>query len=321
MMGNPSFDISIEALWRAWRLYRKGKRRSHELEVFECNLEDELMSLYRDLANGTYAHGEYSYFEVNDNKRRRVSRSTIRDKIVHRLVYDYVVGIYDCSFDYDTWSCRKGKGLAGCLDRSRVLLRRYWRDWYVRMDVAKFFDSVDHEVLRALLKRKIFDEVALQTIDEIINSFSSGVQGSGMPIGNLTSQIFANVYLHELDRFVRRVIKPRAYIRYGDDVIIIIKSHEEALYAYDVIKDFLEVHLLLRVNPKSCHIGNVRQGIKFLGWWIYPHKSRLIKRNERRLTEKATLLNGASYRGMVKGFKEYERIVDWRLYEEVNKIT
>lgn len=183
---------------------------------FEYNLEANLLSLASDIQSGIYKHGTYRYFEVNDSKRRLIAVAEVRDRVVHRLLYEHLVNIYDKRFIYHVWSCRQGKGLTGAINVAQDNMRRYRNGWVVRSDIRKFFDNVDQTVLLEILARHL-DIVALRLCKEVIISYRASGKQVGMAIGNLTSQIFANIYLNEFDRYVVHYLKPLAYIRYGDD--------------------------------------------------------------------------------------------------------
>ena len=189
----------------------------------------------------------------------------VRDKIVHRLVYDYPNGYI--------WKC----------------------------DVKKFFDSIDHEILQKLLVLKIKDKKTSILLNEIIRSFQYG-HGSkkGMPIGNLTSQIFANIYMNELDRFVKHQLEPKAYLRYGDDFILVAHNTEKlGFYRTEIIK-FLDEVLKLQVNAKNDRITKVSHGLKFLGATIFPSCRMLSGRNFRRIRKNLNIRSISSYSGLVR---------------------
>lgn len=165
-------NVSIESLWHAWVLFRRGKKRSVAIEEFAYALEDNLLSLHRELDRGRYRHGGYRQFTVTDNKRRDISVASVRDRVVHRLVYEYLVELYDCTFIFDAWSCRKEKGLLGAVERTQDFLRRYPRSFIWRSDITKFFDSVSQDVLLKILRRKINDEKVFWLLKEILSSYS-----------------------------------------------------------------------------------------------------------------------------------------------------
>ena len=171
MMGSESIDLSLENIWKSWFEFRKGKKWSRDLHEFQYKLEENLYGLCADLASGHYKHGPYQTFMVCDNKKREVSVSTVRDRVVHRLIYDYLNKIYDRTFIYDAWSCRVGKGLMGAIERAQQFLKSYPKSYIWRGDVRKFFDSVDQEVLLRLLSRRVKDQKVCSLIYEIIRSF------------------------------------------------------------------------------------------------------------------------------------------------------
>jgi len=170
MIGN-SINLRLKNIWRSWFNFHKNKNMTAELHEFQFYLEKNLFELQRDLDSGRYRHGAYRKFTVCDNKRREISVSGIRDRVVHRLLYDYLVPIFDKTFIYDAWSCRTGKGLLGAIERAQEFLRKNPRAYVWRGDVRKFFDSVDQAVLVKLIQRKVSDPKALWLIWEVIGSF------------------------------------------------------------------------------------------------------------------------------------------------------
>lgn len=182
MIGNVSIrkndlDISVDSLRRAWKSFRRGKRWSPEMVKFWYRLEDEMASLYGDIALGRYRHGGYRTFNVTDNKSRTISVSSVRDRVVHRLMYDYLIRHFDRTFIYDVWSCRKDKGLLGAIAQVQDLFRRHQNKYVWRADIKKFFDHVDHGTLKRILARKVEDQVALKVLVEIIDSYLAPHRG------------------------------------------------------------------------------------------------------------------------------------------------
>ncbi|MFH0820518.1 MAG: reverse transcriptase domain-containing protein [Candidatus Peregrinibacteria bacterium] len=169
--------MSLENLWETWLNFRKGKKPTPELYELQYNLERNLFKLHKELNSRMYRHGQYRTFTVCDNKKRVISVAPIRDRIVHRLIYDYLVPIYDRTFIFDAWSCRKGKGLLACIKRAQNFLSAHPRSFVWRADIRKFFDSVNHDTLLAILVRRVHDPKAIWLIREIINSFSTAHRG------------------------------------------------------------------------------------------------------------------------------------------------
>lgn len=314
--------MSLNNLYKCWRLFKKGKVVSREIIEFEYYLEANLRGLQLDLAGGAYRHGSYRQFEVTDNKRRLIRVAPVRDRVVHRLIYECLKPIFDQTFIYDAWSCRENKGLIGAIKRSQELLRRQPAGYIWRADIRKFFDSVDKNILFDLIRRRIVDKRTTEVISNIIFGESSASERGivkGIPIGNLTSQIFANIYLNELDRFIKHELRLKYYLRYGDDFIILSDSNIELDRIRLKVKDFLNYKLRLEVNDRYDIIIKASQGLKFLGAVIYPQWRRLNRRNNRRLKNNLNLSNLSSYRGLA-GQYEFSKIkeVDWLAAESLS---
>ena len=330
MTGNVSIDIGLENIWRCWLLFRKGKKKTIELEKFQYHLVRELLNLHEDLDSGKYAHGQYQTFMVHDPKRREISVAPIRDRIIHRIIYEHLEANFDQTFSYDIWSCRMGKGLHGAIERVQTLRQKYPNAWIFRADVHKFFDHVHHGTLKKLLRRKILDKKTLQLLDVIIDSHSTSNKTNqpssvlpsksyhaavteqnrteqnrteqnrtGIPIGNLTSQIFANIYLNELDRFVQHTLKPLAYVRYGDDFLIFTSSKEECEKVRACSEAFLAEQLFLTLHCKRNLILPPKVSLRFLGVEFFVEGRRLMKNNRKKVVEKLNNINAGSYSGLV----------------------
>ena len=164
--------MRLENIWRCWFLFRKGKKKTLELEKFQYYLERELLLLHDNLNFKKYTHGGYRTFTVYDPKKREISVAPLRDRVVHRIVYEYLVPLFDPMFSYDAWSCRRGKGLFGAIERVQILRQKFPNAWIFRADVHKFFDHVHHGTLKKLLRRKILDKKTLHLLDVIIDSHS-----------------------------------------------------------------------------------------------------------------------------------------------------
>ncbi|MBI5306436.1 hypothetical protein HZB04_02540 [Candidatus Wolfebacteria bacterium] len=175
-MGNSSIDLSLEKIWQSWFKFSKGKRKTKELEIFSYYLEQNLRALHFDLNIGRYKHGGYKNFIITDNKRREIRVASVRDKIIHRLLYEYLYKIYDKTFVYDAWSCRKEKGLFGAIERTQKFLSKCPNSFVWRADVKKFFDNVDQRTLLEILYLRIKDIKAINILKEIIISHSALAQ-------------------------------------------------------------------------------------------------------------------------------------------------
>lgn len=291
------------------------------MHQFQYDLEKNLCNLYEDLNKGAYRHGPYRKFTVCDNKRREISVSSIRDRLVHRLIYDYLVFIWDKTFIYDAWSCRKGKGLLAAIKRTQSLLKSHPRAFIWRADIRKFFDNVDQKTLLRFIERRIHDCCGtLKIIIAVLQSYSASSEGIGMPIGNLTSQIFSNIYLNELDHFVSHELRPSAYLRYGDDFLLLEMDLKNLEAMRNKVAAFLSNELKLSLNPKHDLIVKARHGLKFLGVELWPSGRRLSKRNKARIGVRLSLENVASYNGVISkhGGPKLEKWLDWKLHKLVS---
>ncbi|OGZ68600.1 MAG: hypothetical protein A3C50_04170 [Candidatus Staskawiczbacteria bacterium RIFCSPHIGHO2_02_FULL_43_16] len=318
-MGSSSIDLSLSNLWRSWFAFKRGKKSTQELERFNYYLEENLYSLHQDLNVGTYKHQPYKKFIAVDNKRREILVASIRDRVVHRLMYQYLVDIYDQTFIFDVWSCRKEKGLTGAIERTQDFLNKYPRFFVWRSDVKKFFDNINHRRLLDIISLRVSDKKAVDLLKEIIKTYAqAGSVGKGIPIGNLTSQIFANIYLNELDRFIKHLIKPIAYLRYGDDFIIISENVEKLKEIREATIRFLEDDLFLKINGKSDIIVKAKWGLKFLGVKVFPKGRRLNNRNLQRIHDRISLKNVSSYAGLLKKHSNTRKIkyFNWLLLEK-----
>jgi RNA-directed DNA polymerase len=304
MMGSVSIDASIEGLWRAWQRFARGKRRTPAFDHFAYHLERNLRVLEFELKARTYRHGTYQTFLMRDPKQRVIAVAPIRDRVVHRLVYDALVDRFDRVFLFDVWSCREGKGLHAAIDRAEGFLASFPRCIVWRADVARFFESVDHGVLRSCLRRRVTGEQAWFVLDQIIDSSppatGSGSRRCGIPIGNVTSQVFANIILHELDRFVVHVVRPLRYLRYGDDFLLFVSGKAEVQNARQAVTAFLCHELQLRVHPRHDVIVAARRGLHFCGYDLFPTGRRLRAGTAARWQAQLRPGNIGSYHGLVR---------------------
>ena len=171
MIGSVSIDYSLPILWHCWQRFIQGKKRTAELEHFRYHLEENLKILEQELQHQIYKHGVYRSFSINDTKRRDIAVASIKDRFAHRLLYEYLVPIYDKTFIYDAWSCRKGKGLLGAIERTQYFLTQNRNGYFWRGDIRKFFDSVDQKTLLEIITRRTEDPNALWLLEEVIASY------------------------------------------------------------------------------------------------------------------------------------------------------
>jgi retron-type reverse transcriptase len=260
------FDTVIhrENLYRAAYAAAKGKRYNRSTADFNFSLEGEIDRLRHELKAGTYRHGAYKVFKIYEPKERNIAKAPFRDRVVHHAVHDVIEPIIDRSFIFDSYACRRGKGTHLALARARSfsLARRYC----LHGDIRKYFPSIDRAVLKILLRRRISDPKLLRLLDEIIDSAASILPEKGLPIGNLTSQFFANLYLHELDRFAKHGLCCRYYIRYMDDFLLFDDDPARLGEWRCVIKRFLESRLKVEMHADKTQIYSMRKGFTFMGF-------------------------------------------------------
>ncbi len=288
---------SLEHLFRSWDKFKQGKRKRKDVQCFERYLEDNIFQLHRDLITFQYEHAPYNQFYVNEPKQRHISKAEVRDRLVHQAVFDVLYDFFDKKFIFHSLSSRLRKGTHVGVEQLNVMIKKISRNgtlpcYALKMDIRKFFDTIDHQILKALLQKNIHDEKALLLIDSVINSFyvTSYVSGNaGIPLGNVTSQLFANIYLHELDDFIKQTLREKYYLRYCDDFIILSNKESHLKYLIDHIKEFLTKSLKLELHPKKVTITKLSQGIDFIGSVLFEHhvltRTRTKQRMKSRLME------------------------------------
>lgn len=284
--------ITIENLFQAWDEFKKEKRSKKDVQTFEFHLEDNLFELYKSLKNKTYRHGNYKDFYVSDPKRRHIHKSNVTDRVLHHLLYKYLYELFDKQFIFDSYSCRKSKGTHKAVKRLErmvgIVSKNYTKGcWSIKCDIKQFFASIDHDILKKLLSKKIKDEGINWLLGNVIDSFHADArEGKGIPLGNLTSQIFANIYLNELDQFIKHKLKIKYYLRYADDFLILktdIRNNDVYLQS---VQEFLKDNLKLELHPKKINIRELRWGIDFCGYIVLPRYILPRTKTKRRILKK-----------------------------------
>lgn len=285
---------SFENLHRAYMNARKCKRYRQEVLGFTNNLEEYLYDMHDQLINHTYKVGEYREFYIYEPKKRLIMALPFYDRVIQWAIYQIINPIFAKGYIADSYACIDGRGAHQAVQRLHYWLRQVDRKpqkwYYLKLDVAKYFYRIDHDALVAILRKKIMDKDLMKLIERIIYSetsfglelgihdpaLSKRVTHCGMPIGNLTSQMFANVYLNELDQYCKRKLGIHYYVRYMDDVIILAddkaKLHE---YKY-LIDTFIQERLKLNLNNKTA-IRPISLGIEFVGYKLWPTHIKLRK--------------------------------------------
>ncbi|ABO49761.1 RNA-directed DNA polymerase (Reverse transcriptase) [Desulforamulus reducens MI-1] len=281
----------FDNLYNAYLKARKGKRYIGEVLEFTANLEENLISIQNDLINQTYQTGRYREFYVYDPKLRLVAALPFRDRVMHHAVCNIIEPIFEKVFIYDSYACRVNKGTHAGANRVTSYLRKAQRHWprvyCLKGDVKQYFPSINHGILKRILHRKISCPKTRWLLNEIIDSSASSddLNPSGIPIGNLTSQLFANIYLNELDHFIKEDLCARYYVRYMDDFIILGDNKRQLWAVLDEIKGFLDFKLNLQLNGKT-GVFPVNQGIDFLGYRIWATHRLIRKSSKKRMKRK-----------------------------------
>lgn len=283
---------SWENLLLAYRRAAKGKRGQPTVAAFEHRLEDHLITLQKELRAHTYRPGRYASFYIHEPKRRLISAAPFRDRVVHHALCNIIEPLFERSFIADSYANRIDKGTHRAIERAQQLARRY--TYVLQCDVRQFFLSIDHAILREILARKVSDGDVLWLVEQILAS-GRGVlteeyqmvyfpgddlfavnRPRGLPIGNLTSQFWGNVYLNTFDHFVTRTLRCPGYVRYVDDMLLFAKDKTTLWQWKDAVYQRLAT-LRLTIHP-GAHPHPVTEGIPFLGFVIFPQRRRLKRR-------------------------------------------
>jgi RNA-directed DNA polymerase len=309
---------SFENLLRAHRQARRGKTKRLAVSEFGLAFEHELFALQRELRDSSYQPGGYRLFTIYERKPRVIAAAPFRDRVVHHAVMQMIEPQLDRTFISDSYACRKGKGVHAAVDRYQAWAQSY--RYALKMDIRQYFPSIDHELLKEKLRRRISDARVLDLLDCILDSSPRGSlepsyfpgddlftpldRRVGIPIGNLTSQFFANLYLDDFDWYIKQVLKVRPYLRYVDDMVVLdddkhrlgeIRAAARERFAAD----------RLHLHPHKAHISPVADGLNVLGYVVYPARRRLRSDNGHRFARK--------FSNMVKAYQaghlEWARVV------------
>ena len=283
--------LSFDRLMEAHKKARRGKGLRDEIILFNLKQEEYIMYLLESLGKKTYKHGGYSTFYVTEPKVRKIEKSRYIDRVVHRwLVDNFLEPYFVPTFINTSYACLKGRGMhKACLDVQSAMkhCKRIWGSYYIlKMDVTKYFENIDKRILLSILEKKIWDKDLMWLIKEILYAQEKEV---GLEIGNYTSQLFANIYLNELDQYVKKVLNIKYYFRYMDDAVLFFKNKEEAKYCLEKIKKFLLSKLELCLNRKTQIFKNT-QGVNFCGYKINEYRLKIRDKGKRKLKKKVKKL-------------------------------
>ena len=311
---------SFQNLHQAYLKARKCKRYRNEILKFSYNLEANLTDLQKELSNQTYQHGSYREFTVCDLKKRQIKAPCFRDRVVHHALCNIIEPIFDKGFIYSSFACRKEKGTHKAIKRLKKFIKSvqsksFPKTYCLKCDISKYFDSIDHKILFSLVKRKIRDKKVLWLIKKILSSSYKEIC-IGIPIGNLTSQLFANIYLNELDQFIKHGLRIKYYIRYMDDFLVLNYTKRDICQTKEKIQNFLQDKLELELHPKKADISPREKSIHFLGYQIFSNYLLLRKKTVKRFIKRTKVYQKKLIRKLINKQKFNNSLYSWIIYAQ-----
>jgi RNA-directed DNA polymerase len=317
---------NFDNLYHAWRKARRGKRNKVTVAPFQQKLDVELTRLHHQLSNQTWQPGGFRSFMIHEPKKRKISAAPFQDRVVHHALISVLEPIYERKFINDSYANRKGKGTHKALDRCTQYMRRF--KYILQCDVQQFFPAIDHQILKDILAKTIACQPTLDLCDKIIDS-GVGVLSEeytmryfegddlfaherprGLPIGNLTSQFWANVCMNELDQFVKHQLRCKGYVRYVDDFLLFADDKQTLWRWRDAIIAFLQT-LRLTIHEERAHPKPVAQGIPFLGFTVYPDYRRLKRTRGITYRRHLKTLYSRHLRGSISREKGRTSVMAW----------
>lgn len=300
----------------AWREFLNGKRSRKDVQSFELNLMENIISLHDDLTTKKYEHFPYQAFNISDPKPRNIHKASVRDRLLHHAIYRILYPFFDNRFISDSYSCRLNKGTLKAINEFRAFAYKVSSNhtktiWVLKCDIRKFFASIDHKVLLEILSKHMSGSDTIWLFSKIINSFSSTREGIGLPLGNLASQLLVNIYMNEFDQFVKHKLRAKYYIRYADDFVVMSQDQDWLENILLDMKKFLLEKLKLDIHPNKVFIKTFASGVDFPGWVHFPNhrvlrtstKNKMIRRLKEANNKPNTI---QSYIGMLKHGNGYK---------------
>lgn len=306
----------------SWQEFLRGKRKRKDVAEFSLSLMDNIFALHKELVDKTYKHGPYQAFKINDPKPRDIHKASVRDRLLHHAIHRILYPYFNEKFICHSYSSRLEKGTHRAIYRFRDFVRKVSLNntrtcWILKCDIRKFFDNINHEILIEILKRHISDIDSIHLLENVIDSFFKAPD-AGLPLGNLTSQLFVNIYMNEFDQFIKRELRVGYYIRFADDFVIFHENREYLGNLIPKISEFLDIKLKLLLHPDKVSIKTIASGVDFLGWVHFPHH-RVLRTTTRRRMQKRLKKNPAkgsksSYLGLLSHGNTY------KLREEIRNL-
>lgn len=293
---------SIENLYLAYSKARSGKGKTYGVVHFEKDLENNILQIQKELKNEVYKTSEYDVFTIYDPKERQIYRLPFRDRIVQHAIMNIIENIWTSVFISNTYSCIKGKGIHGALKNIKRDLKNVDETKYcLKMDIKKFYPSIDHDIMKIIIRKKIKDNSLLKLLDGIIDS------APGVPIGNYLSQFLANLYLSYFDHWLKETKRVKYYYRYADDLVIMADNKEYLHQLRIDIQKYLSENLNLELKRNYQVFPIESRGIDFIGYVFYHTHIRLRKRIKKNLCKCVAKLNKKAL-----SVKEYKmKICSW----------
>lgn len=314
---------SFENLHLAFIKARRKKKHKKGVAEFEYNLEKNLFKIKKELESLGYEPSQPKKFILKEPKKRVIFVVDFKDRVVHHALCNVIEPIFERSFIFDSYACRRGKGAHRAVARldefKRKVSRNNSRKAYVlKADVRKYFDTIDHQILLKIISRKIKDKKTMKLIKKIVESYEGkgDLKGKGVPIGNLTSQLFANIYLNELDHFVKEKLGVLFYIRYMDDIVILNPSIDFLSKTKEAISEFLRKRLSLKLHPRKSRIFPLARGVDFLGYRSFYYYKLLRQGSVKRIRDRLRVLS-KEYRECQKDLSEIRSsVMAWQGYSK-----
>lgn len=313
--------VSTQNLWdAAWQTLLHGRRFKNVGASFKLTYEHSLLQIHKELATQTYKHGKYKEFIIYEPKHRKVLAAPIKDRIVHHALHDVIEPFIDRKFIFDSYACRKNKGTHLAINRSQKMMQS--NQFFMHLDVKKYFQNINHQILKTILSKHIKQADVLNLFHIIINSsvkkeepttapnlFTTPIKG--LPIGNLTSQFLANLYLNELDQYVKHHLKIKHYVRYMDDFVVFGNNRKQMLQWQQQIVGFCTQKLALSLHIKG-GIKNYWEGLGFLGFKIFRKHKKLKSVCLNRYLQKYKQQSKQVAKGKISAEKLEQSITTWQ---------
>jgi RNA-directed DNA polymerase len=312
---------TYENLALAFQRARKHKTKKLYVIEFEQKLKENLLQLQQELETETYKPKPLITFILRDPKTRKISKSDFRDRVVHHAICNIIEPKFDKTFIYDSYANRLGKGTLKAIKRFDEFKRKVSKNntqpcYFLKADIKHYFDTVSHQKLLEIIARKIPDDKTLRLIKYILENHKMKKKNNGMPLGNLTSQFFANIYLNELDQYVKHELKVKYYIRYVDDFVILSRTINDLINHQQKIDEFVKEKLDLELHPDKTKIIRLEKGADFLGFRIFYNYKLIRKKNLKKYERNFSQLQQDYSERKITRDKIIEKFEGWLTYTQ-----